>query len=215
MSALALRIRFVLGLALLISLSGAGAAGAESIGRSEIFEVTVENLRSYADPYRDVSLRARLESPAGRALEIDGFFAGERTWKARFRPSENGRWRYALSFSDGAPAKSGTFEVRRAQRDHPPLEINPANPIWFRRGGRPFLVRALHVGDRFFAANWPQTQRTTFLDWVQRQGYNTLSIASHLLNRDEAGRGRGWATPRLWPLAVSIPARPTATSTRF
>jgi hypothetical protein len=35
---------------------------------------------------------------------------------------------------------------------------------------------------------------------VQAQGYNLLSVASHYLNRDAKGRGRGWETPRLWPL---------------
>ena len=199
MVALPHRTHLAVGLALWVSIVAA-AQGPDSVGRFETFEVAVDNLREYADPYRDVSLRARFDSPAGGAVEVDGFFAGGRTWKARFRPSENGRWRYSLNFSDGTPAGAGTFEVRRPGQENPPLEIDPANPIWLRRGGRPFLMRALHVGDRFFAANWPPAQRTAFLDWLQRQGYNTLSVASHLLNRDEAGRGRGWATPRLWPL---------------
>lgn len=30
-----------------------------------------------------------------------------------------------------------------------------------------------------------------------------LSIASHYLNRDAEGRGRGWKTPGLWPLNAS------------
>jgi hypothetical protein len=38
------------------------------------------------------------------------------------------------------------------------------------------------------------------LEWAQRQGYNTLSIASHYLNRGVRGRGEGWDTPKLWPL---------------
>ncbi|MEM9585822.1 MAG: fibronectin type III domain-containing protein, partial [Planctomycetota bacterium] len=73
-------------------------------------------------------------------------------------------------------------------------------PIWFKRGVQPLQLRALHIGDRFFASNWPQASRKKFLDWIQSQGYNTLSIASHFLNRDEADRGRDWKTPDLWPL---------------
>jgi hypothetical protein len=64
-------------------------------------------------------------------------------------------------------------------------------------------MRALHVGDRFFAANWPDADRIAFLDWFQAQGYNTLSIASHYLNRQEPGRGQGWETPRLYPLEAA------------
>jgi hypothetical protein len=37
---------------------------------------------------------------------------------------------------------------------------------------------------------------------VQQQGYNTLSIASHYLNRNTKGRGAGWDTPALWPLNI-------------
>jgi hypothetical protein len=73
------------------------------------------------------------------------------------------------------------------------------NPVWFGyRSGKPLLVRGLHVGDRFFAANWPDDDRTAFLDWASGQGYNLLSVASHYLNRDEDTRGRGWETPELW-----------------
>jgi hypothetical protein len=60
----------------------------------------------------------------------------------------------------------------------------------------------MHVGDRFFAGNWPEEKRAAFLDWAQAQGYNLLSVASHYLNRPEPGRGEGWATPALWPLDV-------------
>ena len=73
--------------------------------------------------------------------------------------------------------------------------------MWFGyAGGGHAILRAFHAGDRFFAANWPAEKRNAFLDWAGRQGYNTLSIASHYLNRNAPGRGQGWETPKLWPL---------------
>ncbi len=60
------------------------------------------------------------------------------------------------------------------------------------------LMRSFHVGDRFFASNWSDDKRKAFLDWIHDQGYNTLSIGSHYLNRDADTRGRGWDTPDLW-----------------
>jgi hypothetical protein len=68
------------------------------------------------------------------------------------------------------------------------------------QGGRHLLIRSFHVSDRFFAKNWSEAERQAFLDWAQGQGYNTLSIASHYLNRNLEGRGKGWETPALWPL---------------
>ena len=87
--------------------------------------------------------------------------------------------------------------------------------LWFGfQGGAAVTLRGLHIGDRFFAGNWDDANNATggnprarFLDWVQRQGYNTLSVASHYLNRSSKGRGEGWDTPALWPLNAG-PARP-------
>src|SRR5690606_28584472 len=81
------------------------------------------------------------------------------------------------------------------------ISRDETNPMWFGfKGGKHVLVRSFHVGDRFFADNWPETSRKEFLCWVKKQGYNMLSIASHFLNRKETGRGMEWQTPSLWPL---------------
>lgn len=178
----------------------AAAADDKGIPRFGKFEVVVENTRSYADPYRSVQLKARFSDAYGNVREVDGFYDGGTVWRVRFRPDNPGKWTYEASFSDGAPGVKDTFQVRHVVQEPGPVGIDPVNPIWFRRGVRPFLPRALHIGDRFFADNWPDAERTAFLDWAKKQGYNMLSIASHLLNRDEPGRGRSWSTPKLWPL---------------
>ena len=171
-----------------------------TVGRWQRFEVSIENANAYNDPYADVTLEVRYESPDGCVVHIWGFYDGGQTWKMRFMPDQLGIWTYAATFSDGAPGTSGTFAC--VESDVPGmLSIDKGNPMWFGyRGGQHVLVRSLHVGDRFFAANFPDTKRVAFLDWAQAQGYNTLSIASHYLNRPEPGRGEGWDTPRLWPL---------------
>ena len=41
----------------------------------------------------------------------------------------------------------------------------PFNPYWFGySSGLNTMIRGLHVGDRFFAANWPEESRRAFLD---------------------------------------------------
>jgi hypothetical protein len=81
------------------------------------------------------------------------------------------------------------------------LAADETNPLWFGfAGGGHVLIRSLHVGDRFFAENCRPAVRAAFLDWAQAQGYTMLSVASHYLNRDASGRGRGWKTPDLYPL---------------
>ncbi len=164
------------------------------------FEATIENHRLYDDPYRDVTVQVTFRRPGGATVQFWGFYDGGATWKLRFMPDQTGEWTYSARFSDGAAASQGSFTC--VASDTPGvIAADTSNPMWFGyTGGKHVLIRSLHVGDAFFAANLPAGQRTAFLDWAQGQGYNMLSIASHYLNRAEPGRGQGWQTPRLWPL---------------
>ena len=171
-----------------------------SVGRWARFEASVKNVKKYRNPYSDVALDVTYKNPDGKEVKFWGFYDGGRTWKIRFMPDRIGTWKYDAVFSDGSAGISGTFECVRS--DIPGIvSVDQANPQWFGyKGGEHFLVRSFHVGDRFFAENWPVLKRKAFLDWLETQGYNMLSVASHYLNRDAERRGRDWITPDLWPL---------------
>jgi hypothetical protein len=178
------------------------------------FELTLKNSSRAADLYRDVTLDVTYTAPDGRTIAFWGFYDGGDTWRARFMPDALGTWRYEAKLTEttrtdpsGAATSNrnvttsqGTFEC--VASDLPGLiSVHAANPQWFGwRDGDATLIRALHIGDRFFAKNWDDAKRAAFLDWAQKQGYNTLSVASHYLNRQAPGRGDGWETPQLWPL---------------
>jgi Domain of unknown function (DUF5060)/Protein of unknown function (DUF4038) len=171
-----------------------------TVGQWDRLEIAVRNTKKYADPYRDVTLNVTFTRPDGGKLDFWGFYDGEATWRIRFMPDRRGVWRYAATFSDGSRGASGSLTC--VASDLPGMiSRDEHNPLWFGfKGGKHLLVRSFHVGDRFFAKNWPEAERKAFLDWAGRQGYNTLSIASHYLNRNVEGRGKGWETPALWPL---------------
>ncbi|UCE49223.1 MAG: DUF5060 domain-containing protein [Phycisphaerales bacterium] len=179
------------------------ATGDVSVGRWDRFEATVKGAKDYRDPYSDVTLKVTYEDPVGVKTTFWGFYDGAGTWKIRFMPDRTGRWKYAAVFTDGSRRISGTFECVNSEIPGM-ISVDETNPMWFGyKGGKHVLIRSFHVGDRFFAENWPAAKRRAFLDWAQRQGYNMLSVASHYLNRDAEGRGRGWRTPDLWPLNAS------------
>ena len=178
------------------------------------FEASVTNENRYAEPYRDVALDVTYTAPDGRTIAFWGFYDGGSTWRIRFMPDTPGTWRYEAKFTEttatspsGAITSTRTFAALQGTFECVPsdipgqISVHAANPQWFGwRAGDAVLIRALHIGDRFFAKNWDDAKRTAFLDWAQAQGYNTLSIASHYLNRQATGRGEGWDTPKLWPL---------------
>jgi hypothetical protein len=175
-------------------------ANRATVGQWDRFEVALTNGKHYADPYRDVTLNVTFTKPDKTQVEFPGFYDGAATWRIRFMPDQLGQWSYEASFSDGTPGAHGTFMCVKSNLPGM-IATDEVNPLWFGfKGGGHTLVRSFHVGDRFFAKNFSDAERRTFLDWALAQGYNMLSIASHYLNRDEEGRGRGWETPKLWPL---------------
>lgn len=185
----------------------AAPLNATTVAQWDRFETALTNTNSYRDPFLDVTLDAIYTRPDGSAVRFLGFYDGHATWRIRFMPDQIGVWKYEAAFSDGTAGTSGVFECVKSGLPGL-IGAYEANSIWFGfKGGGPLLVRSFHCGDRFFAKNWDDPgdssdgeKRKVFLDWAQTQGYNTLSIASHYLNRDSAARGRGWTTPRLWPL---------------
>ena len=173
--------------------------------------------QSFAQPdiegFDGVDLQVTYKKPDGTVLDFYGFYRGDHQWSFRCMPDQAGIWHYETRFSEGTAGPFGSFVC--VQSDLPGMiSRDESNPMWFGfKGGRHRLIRALHIGDRFFAdknnsvtgAPWSAQQRTQFLDWAQQQGYNLLSIASHLLQRREEGRGQGWDSPDLWDEKAGAP----------
>jgi len=185
------------------------ACSIQKTERFAIFETSYLNKNQFENPYFDVDLNVEFEAPDGTKINHYGFYDGDQTWKIRFMPNKTGVWKYKAKFSDGTKTGSGKFECVKSDIKGP-LTAYQKNPIWFgTQNGEPFLMRSFHVGDRFFAENWKDSlkssgeTRNQFLDWIEENKYNTLSIGSFFTNRDSEGRGKGWDTPEMWPLDYS------------
>ncbi|MBM7583411.1 hypothetical protein JOD02_002293 [Caldicoprobacter guelmensis] len=181
-------------------MAGTVCSDVQKVKKWDRFESIIENNRTYKDPYRDVELLVTYTKPDNSQVDFWGFYDGGNVWKIRFMPDQIGIWRYKAVFSDGSAKFEGIFEC--VESDIPGMIYkDETNPMWFGfKGGKHILIRSFHVGDRFFAENWNEEERGDFLDWLQAQGYNMISVASFFLNREKIGRGSGWRTPRLWPL---------------
>ena len=180
------------------SVAVTNAPTTNTVPQWERFETALTNTIVHADPYRDVTLNVTYTRPDASTVSFWGFYDGGSTWRMRFMPDQLGTWSYSASFSDGAPGGTGIIQCVAGNLPGM-ISRDETNSLWFGyKGGGHAQLRSFQVGDRYFASNWPASNRTAFLDWAQAQGYNMLSIASLYLNRNVAGRGQGWNTPDLW-----------------
>ena len=171
----------------------------EAVQQWGIFQTEFENNKNYKYPFHNTALDAVFTSPQGREINFWGFYDGGNSWKLRFMPDETGEWKYEAHFSDDSGSYNGKFTC--VESDMPgPLCAYENNKIWFgTRNGKAFMLRSFHLGDCFFSRQISNEKRTRILNYLQGLGYNTLSIASFLINRQSPGRGLGFDTPKLWP----------------
>jgi hypothetical protein len=119
-----------------------GAAGDPITVRAhEVFETVLRSDRRFADPFHDARLRAQFVSPAGETVAVDGFFAGNGEWRARFVPRAAGTWRYqAVLTGDGRDERlAGAFVcagsagdgfLRQSARNRYRLEYESGRPFY-------------------------------------------------------------------------------------
>jgi hypothetical protein len=91
----------------------------------EPIELAFESAHERDDPYQEVDLRVDWTDAAGRTLSVPGFWDGERTWRARFRPETAGEWRWLTACSDendpGLHGRSGSIAAVEDPRSMNPL----------------------------------------------------------------------------------------------
>lgn len=156
-----------------------------------LFETTINNSKSYNNPFTNVELNAKFTSPTGRVVNFFGFYDGNgnggqtgKVWKQRFMPDEVGTWRYDLKFSDGSPGKKGSFDCVSQGAKPGPWRQNPINPRWFKTAnGKHFFPVAMHANSFYTPKDWQDA-----ISWSKAKGYNTIISATF----NTTNWGDGW-----------------------
>lgn len=129
----------------------------------EVFEITFKHKNEYANPFFDVLIDVVFTSPSKERIRVGGFYYGfssedefglprihadrgqqgqaghsfgrENVWKARFAPSETGKWEYNFVFADATGQKAageGSFACVKGRIANPGfVRIHPTNPFRF------------------------------------------------------------------------------------
>jgi hypothetical protein len=110
------KIFFIIALIVIYSAASATSSGAasanETIGKWEVYEITLTTTNTYSNPYKDVTLSATFNGPNAKEIIIEGFWDGRNTWKVRIAPTEVGTWTYTTTSNDDQlNGTTGTFET--------------------------------------------------------------------------------------------------------
>ena len=92
---------------------------AESAGTYEKLEFTIDNGKTYTNPYdpEEADIFGEFISPTSDSMKINAFWDGE-AWKLRFAGAETGLWSYTIMAKDqdGTSKKTGTFHLTESGR---------------------------------------------------------------------------------------------------
>ena len=129
----------------------------------EVFELTFKHENKYENPFFDVTIEVIFTSPSKKQIKVGGFHYGSSTettihkreiktdrgkrqqvtydfdkqdlWKARFAPSEIGKWKYSFTFTNikgqKASGKGGFLCVKGRRPSKGFLRLHSTNPFRF------------------------------------------------------------------------------------
>ena len=106
-----------------------------TVPRYEVFEITFRHANQYENPFFDATIDIILTSPSSKKVQIGGFHYKQELWKARFAPSELGRWTYRFVFrntQEQSTSGQGAFTCIKGRKPLPGfVRQHPRNPYRF------------------------------------------------------------------------------------
>jgi hypothetical protein len=175
-------------------------SGSQTIGRRTVGEWAFQAERAYPVPYADVHLDAVFTAPSGRQATVPAFYDGGSTWRVRFNPDEEGRWRYrtVTRLPDPGLEREGAFEV--VPNASPGfVTVTPGEGWGFaREGGEPVMVFGDTVYHLFGFAHCG-IDVEPFLRRRTEQGFNLLRVRLPVSPFHPPAGYSHWQTCRTWP----------------
>jgi hypothetical protein len=110
-----LTLPFVVACHLFVTLILPLAANAEDVPLWGRWEAAFQAAMAVERP-ADVAFSIELTTPSGKRLQTQGFWDGDRTWRVRYLPKEEGTWKFATRSQpavEGLAEHSGEFNCRK------------------------------------------------------------------------------------------------------
>lgn len=162
-------------------LGSAGCIVTREIPQWGLYEASFTAAEEIADPFHDVDLLVTFTSPSRRSHTVRAFWDGDRRWRVRFSPDEQGPWTFVTRAEpEGTPGlhdQMGTFRVeppsdRTPLAEHGPVRVAAAGTYLEHADGTPFFWMA--------DTAWNGPLKSTADDWNHyleeraRQGFTAV-----------------------------------------
>ena len=143
-------------------------AATASLAHRGYFELSLESTAQIGNPFTDVELKVVFERPNGSEVPVEGFYDGQRIFRARAYCDTVGRWRWRCSSNvKDLDGRRGEFEVRASSlpgklrlHGQDPRQFAYDNGQWF-----------LHIGDtgyRYVTQTEPKWRQ--YIDQAAKMG---------------------------------------------
>src|ERR1700733_6662107 len=162
---------------------------AASVGRYDVYELTMKNLATYANPWEDPVITAVFTAPSGTTNVVGGFYFQTNTWKLRFAPMAAGVWTWTLAYDDGNGVfnDSGGFTCTNSN-NLGFLRRNPGNVYNFVTDANSNAFRVFGYQEGWagaISATWPTD--ISQLNYATDGNAQPTTIDEELLNAKDAG----------------------------
>ncbi len=152
-------------------------------------EVRFDSRIEHKDPFNTVSVDAVFTAPDGKTLRVPAFWAGGKTWKARYASPLVGAHQFRTECSDthdlGLHGVTGSVSVTPYAGDNPfykhgPIRVAANHRYLEHADGTPFFW----LGDTWWMGlchrlHWPDDVKTLATDRKQK-GFNVIQIVAGL-----------------------------------
>jgi hypothetical protein len=172
-------------------LYAASASEANTVERWGIYEIALQGPTN-GNPFVDVRLSAVFEDGA-RRVEVPGFYDGEGTYRIRFSPETEGKWRYETRANRWElTGKTGSFTVTAAAKgNHGPVRVHNTYHFAY-ADGTPFK----QIGTTIY--NWLDTPETLQEETLKTLRSSPFNKARMLITQQPTPYMNKYP-PALWP----------------
>lgn len=160
-----------------------------SAAQNQTIELSFRTDKAYANPFRDVAIKAVITGPDHAVQSAPGFWAGDGVWKVRYASPTTGEFAYRIVCTDPDNAelhgRAGHFRITPYAGDNPlykhgPIRKSADSRYLEHQDGKPFFW----LGDTWWMGlaarlEWPESFETLVRDRVEK-GFSVIQIIAGL-----------------------------------